>query len=81
MQSVEGTLRTECMVTPTKGGGAMKRDITDIPEVKVPDHIRRLFAKVPLVNISESADLSEESVEKFLKALEEEDRKLQSLPL
>jgi hypothetical protein len=45
-----------------------------IAEIKIPDYLRPLFQKMPLINIGEDADLSEETVNKVIKLCEEDDR-------
>jgi len=45
----------------------MKNETQELPE-----HLQRLFERMPLVNIGRKADLSKESVERFLKVLDED---------
>jgi hypothetical protein len=42
------------------------------PGREMPQHLQRLFERMPLVSIGRKADLSKEAVEKFLKVLDED---------
>lgn len=42
------------------------------PKIELPEHLQRLFERMPLVSIGDNADLSKESVNRFLKVLDED---------
>lgn len=51
----------------------------DITREKLPDYLEKLFQRMPLVSIGNHADLSEESVRRFLAVLDEDVKKFAEL--
>lgn len=43
-----------------------------LPPPELPEHLQRLFKRMPLVHIGRKADLSKESIERFLKVLDDD---------